>query len=141
MKLGFFTAILPDLSFEQVLKFASQNRFSCLEVACWPAGKAERKLRRSFNGKLADVRFYKGYASSSFVESIRAAMVLNPPVFTSISRLGNVLTLSFSNSASVLLWTTNLQTPLGEWRLYESGPISPVTLTNANPSAFFRLIQ
>jgi sugar phosphate isomerase/epimerase len=44
MKLGFFTAILPDLSFEQVLDFASANKFACLEVACWPAGKAERKF-------------------------------------------------------------------------------------------------
>jgi len=44
MKLGFFTAILGDLSFEQVLDFAAQHRFSCLEVACWPTGKAERKF-------------------------------------------------------------------------------------------------
>ena len=44
MKLGFFTAILPDLSFEQVLAFAGRNNFACLEVACWPAGKAERKF-------------------------------------------------------------------------------------------------
>src|SRR5436190_6172447 len=44
MKLGFFTAIVPDLSFERVVDFASQNRFSCLEVACWPSGKAERKF-------------------------------------------------------------------------------------------------
>jgi sugar phosphate isomerase/epimerase len=44
MKLGFFTAILPDLSFDEVLDFAANNNFSCLEVACWPAGKAERKF-------------------------------------------------------------------------------------------------
>jgi sugar phosphate isomerase/epimerase len=44
MKLGFFTAILPDLTFNQVLDFAAENNFSCLEVACWPAGKAERKF-------------------------------------------------------------------------------------------------
>ena len=44
MKLGFFTAILPDLSFERVLDFAAKNQFECLEVACWPAGKAERKF-------------------------------------------------------------------------------------------------
>src|SRR5438876_5343373 len=44
MKLGFFTAILPDLSFQQVMEFAAQNGFSCLEVACWPAGKADRKF-------------------------------------------------------------------------------------------------
>jgi len=44
MKLGFFTAILPDLSFKEVLEFAAANHFSCLEAACWPAGKAERKF-------------------------------------------------------------------------------------------------
>jgi sugar phosphate isomerase/epimerase len=44
MKLGFFTAVLPDLSLERVLEFAAQKRFACLEVACWPAGKAERKF-------------------------------------------------------------------------------------------------
>jgi sugar phosphate isomerase/epimerase len=44
MKLGFFTAILPDLSLEQVLQFASENGFSCLEIACWPGGQAERKF-------------------------------------------------------------------------------------------------
>src|SRR5881394_1719479 len=44
MKLGFFTAILPELSFNQVLDFAAEHNFSCLEVACWPAGKAERKF-------------------------------------------------------------------------------------------------
>lgn len=44
MKLGFFTAILPDLTFEQVLEFAAQKGFACIEAACWPRGKAERKF-------------------------------------------------------------------------------------------------
>jgi len=44
MNLGFFTAILPDLPLKSVLEFAAANSFSCLEVACWPAGKAERKF-------------------------------------------------------------------------------------------------
>lgn len=44
MNLGFFTAIVPELSLTQVLEFAEQNHFSCVEVACWPAGKAERKF-------------------------------------------------------------------------------------------------
>lgn len=43
MKLGFASAILPDLSLEQVLKFAAEEKFACVEVMCWPAGKAERK--------------------------------------------------------------------------------------------------
>lgn len=44
MKLGFVSAILPDQSLDQVLAFAAANRFACVEVMCWPAGKAERKF-------------------------------------------------------------------------------------------------
>lgn len=43
MKLGFVTAILQDESFEQVVDFAAENGFHCIEVACWPRGKAERR--------------------------------------------------------------------------------------------------
>lgn len=43
MKLGFVTAILPDLSLEEVLTFASGEQFECVEVMCWPVGKAERR--------------------------------------------------------------------------------------------------
>ena len=43
MKLGFVSAILPDLSLEQVFRFAQEERFGCVELMCWPAGKAERK--------------------------------------------------------------------------------------------------
>lgn len=43
MKIGFVTAILADLSLEDVMKFASEQGFQCLEVMCWPVGKAERR--------------------------------------------------------------------------------------------------
>lgn len=43
LELGFASAILPDLSLEEVLKFAAENRFECVEVMCWPVGKAERR--------------------------------------------------------------------------------------------------
>jgi sugar phosphate isomerase/epimerase len=43
MKLGFVSAILDSYSFEQMIDFASQNGFECVEVACWPKGKAERR--------------------------------------------------------------------------------------------------
>ena len=43
MKMGFVSAILPDLSFEEVIHFAAANRFECVEVMCWPEGKAERR--------------------------------------------------------------------------------------------------
>ena len=44
MQLGFVTAILPDLSLSEVLRFAAEEHFDCVEVMCWPVGKAERKF-------------------------------------------------------------------------------------------------
>jgi len=44
MQLGFVSAILPDLNLDQVLAFAAAERFACVEVMCWPAGRAERKF-------------------------------------------------------------------------------------------------
>src|SRR5262245_51517255 len=43
MKLGFVTAILPDLDLDGVLAFAREAGYSCVEVMCWPPGKAERR--------------------------------------------------------------------------------------------------
>jgi sugar phosphate isomerase/epimerase len=43
MQLGFVSAILPDLSFEQVLKFAAETGYDCVEVMCWPPGRADRR--------------------------------------------------------------------------------------------------
>ena len=43
-QLGFVSAILPELTLEQVLAFAAAERFRCVEVMCWPVGKAERKF-------------------------------------------------------------------------------------------------
>ena len=43
MKLGFNTAILADLALEEVLDFAREEEFDCIEVMCWPKGRAERR--------------------------------------------------------------------------------------------------
>jgi sugar phosphate isomerase/epimerase len=43
MKIGFVSAILDGWSFEETLDVASKYGFSCVEVACWPAGKADRR--------------------------------------------------------------------------------------------------
>jgi sugar phosphate isomerase/epimerase len=41
--LGFVSAILPDLSLDEVLSFAAAAKFDCVELMCWPKGKAERR--------------------------------------------------------------------------------------------------
>jgi sugar phosphate isomerase/epimerase len=43
MKLGLFTAAFPGKTLEEVASWASANGFEALEIACWPAGKAERR--------------------------------------------------------------------------------------------------
>jgi sugar phosphate isomerase/epimerase len=43
MQLGFVSAILADQTFEQVIEFAARAGFDCVEVMCWPQGKAERR--------------------------------------------------------------------------------------------------
>jgi sugar phosphate isomerase/epimerase len=47
MKLGFVSAILPELSLEQLFTFAVAEGFTCVELMCWPVGKADRKFAGS----------------------------------------------------------------------------------------------
>jgi len=43
MQLGFVSAILPELTLEEILSFAATEGFRCVELMCWPVGKAERR--------------------------------------------------------------------------------------------------
>jgi len=43
MQLGFVSAILPDLTLEEVLTFAGSTGYDCVELMCWPKGAADRR--------------------------------------------------------------------------------------------------
>ena len=43
MKLGLLTAAFPDLTLEEVAKWAAGEGFQALEIACWPSGGGERR--------------------------------------------------------------------------------------------------
>ena len=43
MKLGFVTAILPELSLEELLETAAEIGYQCIEALCWPPGGPDRK--------------------------------------------------------------------------------------------------
>ena len=43
LDLGFVSAILAGNSFEEVIDFAASHEFKCVEIMCWPQGKAERR--------------------------------------------------------------------------------------------------
>ena len=43
MRLGFVSSILEGYTFEEVIDFAAREGYTCVEMACWPQGKAERR--------------------------------------------------------------------------------------------------
>ena len=43
MQLGFVSAILPECSLEEVFSVAQHAGYDCVELMCWPAGKATRR--------------------------------------------------------------------------------------------------
>jgi sugar phosphate isomerase/epimerase len=44
MQLGFVSAALAEQSLADVLAFAARERFSAVELLCWPVGRAERRF-------------------------------------------------------------------------------------------------
>lgn len=65
MKLGFVSAILPELSLEEVLRLAAEIGYDCVEIMCWPPSKAERRyagvthidVDRLDDAEIARIRF------------------------------------------------------------------------------------
>ncbi len=43
MQLGFVSAILGEQTLDQVFAFANEAGYACVEVMCWPIGRAERR--------------------------------------------------------------------------------------------------
>ena len=43
IRLGLVSAILPDLSLAEVLEVCATERFACVELMCWPVGRADRR--------------------------------------------------------------------------------------------------
>lgn len=43
LDLGFVSAILAEEPFEKVIDFAANHEFKCVEIMCWPVGRAERR--------------------------------------------------------------------------------------------------
>lgn len=68
LKLGFMSAIMAEKTFEEVIDFAANNQFSCVEIMCWPKGKAERRYAGVTHIDLAEldqakVEYIQNYTS------------------------------------------------------------------------------
>ena len=57
MRLGFVSAILPEVALDRVLGFAREAGYSCVELMCWPRGKAERRYAGVTHLDVADLNF------------------------------------------------------------------------------------
>lgn len=73
MKLGFVSAILDQSNFEEVIDTAAELGFSCVEMACWPQGKAERRYAGVSHINVdelddAKVEYIKNYCKNKGVE-------------------------------------------------------------------------
>ncbi|MNM63597.1 Inosose dehydratase [compost metagenome] len=73
MKLGVVSAILDKSTFEEVIDFVAENGMECVELACWPKGKAERRYAGVCHidvDELNDekVKYIKEYTKSRNVE-------------------------------------------------------------------------
>ena len=83
MKLGFASAILADLSFEEVISFASDNDFACIEIMCWPVGRAERRYAGVTHIDVAElsdekVKYIKEYIEQRSIDISALGYYPNP---------------------------------------------------------------
>ncbi|MCU0706798.1 MAG: sugar phosphate isomerase/epimerase [Pirellula sp.] len=55
MQLGFVTAILPELTLDEVISIAQRIGYRCIEVMCWPPSKADRRYAGVTHINVADL--------------------------------------------------------------------------------------
>lgn len=83
MKLGLVSAILPTLTFEELIDYAAGVGFECVEVCCWPKGEAVRRYAGvthiDLNGITEEkMRYYTDYAAKKGVSISSLAFYPNP---------------------------------------------------------------
>jgi sugar phosphate isomerase/epimerase len=83
MKLGLVSAILPGFTFEELMDYAAETGFGCVEICCWPVGKAVRRYAGvthiDINNMDEDrMEYYNNYAKSCGVEISSLGYYPNP---------------------------------------------------------------
>lgn len=83
MQLGLVSAILDQSDFYEMIDIVAENGLECVEVACWPAGKAERRYAgvshidtENLTKEMAEK--YKSYAAEKQVAVSALAYYPNP---------------------------------------------------------------
>lgn len=83
MKLGLVSAILPSWTFEEVIDYAASVGFECVEVCCWPKGKAARRYAGITHIDIdelddAKMKYYLDYADQRGVQISSLGYYPNP---------------------------------------------------------------
>lgn len=83
MQLGLVSAILDQSDFYEMIDIVAENGLDCVEVACWPAGKAERRYAGvshidTENLTKEQAEEYKAYAAEKKVAISALAYYPNP---------------------------------------------------------------
>ena len=83
MQLGLVSAILDQSDFYEMIDIVAENGLDCVEVACWPAGKAERRYAGvshidTENLTKEQPEEYKAYAAEKKVAISALAYYPNP---------------------------------------------------------------
>ena len=83
MQLGLVSAILDQSDFYEMIDIIAENGLDCVEVACWPAGKAERRYAGvshidTENLTKEQAEEYKDYAADKKVAISALAYYPNP---------------------------------------------------------------
>ena len=83
MQLGLVSAILDQSDFYEMIDIVAENGLDCVEVACWPAGKAERRYAGvshidTDNLTKEQAEEYKDYAAEKKVAISALAYYPNP---------------------------------------------------------------
>lgn len=83
MSLGLVSAILPGKTFEEVIDYAAQVGFQCVEVCCWPKGKAARRYAGITHIDVTDITdekiaYYKDYATQKGITISSLGYYPNP---------------------------------------------------------------
>ena len=120
MKLGFVTAILENYTFEQMMDFAAEEGFECVEVACWPAGKGERRYAGTSHIDVVRVteddayaKYITDYAAEKGVEISSLAFYPNTMDPDTEKREANIAHLGYLIEASAKLGVGMVTTFIG----------------------------
>lgn len=118
MKLGIVSAIYDGFTFEEMIDNAAGNGYECVEVACWPQGKAERRYAGVSHIDVGNtsseyIKYIKSYCADKNIEISSLAFYPNTMDGDIIKRSANIDHLKKVINMSALLGVNLVTTFIG----------------------------